>query len=43
MTIYVFMLIWVIIFGILANVTSKTVCVDSENIHPARRFLQLYA
>ncbi|MCC2707587.1 EpsG family protein [Intestinibacter bartlettii] len=32
MTIYVFMLIWVIIFGILANVTSKTVCVDSENM-----------
>ena len=32
MTIYVFMLIWVIIFGILANVTSKTVCVDSENV-----------
>lgn len=32
MTIYVFMLIWVIIFGILANATSKTVCVDSENM-----------
>lgn len=32
MTIYVFMLIWVIIFGILANVTSKIVCVDSENM-----------
>ena len=32
MTIYVFMLIWVIIFGLLANVTSKTVCVDSENM-----------
>lgn len=32
MTIYVFMLIWVIIFGILANVTSKTVCIDSENM-----------
>ena len=32
MTIYVFMLIWVIIFGILANATSKIVCVDSENM-----------
>lgn len=32
MTIYVFMLIWVIIFGIVTNVTSKTVCVDSENM-----------
>ena len=32
MTVYVFMLIWVILFGILGNVTSKTVCIDSENM-----------
>ena len=43
MTIYVFMLIWVIIFGILANATSKTVCVDSENMIYEQRVSLFFA